>query len=249
MREDHCTSCWIQIPKLPLGMPTVYPSLTSGTKSWHVLPNGFFSPLGFLTRYIIWNWCTYMVLLHLTFMHISLQTTHIMRLPEAIFNLILELGGEAWHFCFLVQPCDALMDHSSAWVFSKATYPPQDMRLQAQNGCPVICALFIGNTSAPSWLCCNTGWPDSDVFTEILHWKAINTKHKKIFFMQIPHSFIPSRHLLWSRVPDVEKTSSEGKGRGSTWLHERASGSCHSGKHLSRAGCPERKRSIWGTHS
>lgn len=64
--------------------------------------------------------------------------------------------------------------------------------------------------------------------------------------MQISHTFSLSRHLLWSKVSDVEKTSSEGKGRGSTWLHKRASGSCRSGKYLSQARCPERKRNIRG---
>lgn len=136
------------------------------------------------------------------------------------------------------------MVHSSVWVFSKDTSPTQGMRLQVRNGCPAIFALFIGNTKTPSWVC---WWRDTYVFTEILHRKVKNTKHKKIFFMQISHTFSLSRHLLWSRIPDVEKTSSERKGRGSTRLRERASGSCCSGKYLSQARCPERKRNIRGS--
>lgn len=77
-----------------------------------------------------------------------------MLLPEAISKKVFVttaylnflVGVETRHFCFLDQPCDAFMDHSSSWVFSKDTYPSQDMRLQVQNGCPVIFALFIGNT-------------------------------------------------------------------------------------------------------
>lgn len=97
-----------------------------------------------------------MVLLHLTFLHISLQKTHIMSLPEAIFQKFLNCLGQQRTYIFWWEQrhgtfvswtnCDAFMDHSSAWVFSKDTYPTHDMRLQVQNGCPIIFALFIGNT-------------------------------------------------------------------------------------------------------
>lgn len=51
-----------------------------------------------------------------------------------------------WQVHVLDQPSDAFIDHSPVWVFSEDAYPGQDMKLQVQNGCPIILALFIGDT-------------------------------------------------------------------------------------------------------
>lgn len=105
------------------------------------------------------------------------------------------------------------MDSSPACVLSEDTYLTPDMRLQVQDGCPVIlCIIYrqhLNSYLRVLWHKVKVKW--SDVFLELLQWKVIRTKHKKIFFMQISHTFILSRcpseaqSLMWRKQAAREK--------------------------------------------